>query len=94
MDNNSTNINRTNNHLSHSPTEHKTDHDIWLYKYIYVLISERKADEYIRMIKDKLDIAVDQCIQAAGHEIEPSKQKQLLRVLVLQTKKYRIMAIL
>ena len=37
------------------------------------------------MIKDKLDIAVDQCIQAAGHEIEPSKQKQLLRVLVLQT---------
>ena len=39
----------------------------------------QKADDYIRMIKDKLDIAVDQCIQAAGHEIEPSKQKQLLR---------------
>lgn len=39
----------------------------------------QKADEYIRMIKDKLDIAVDQCIQAAGHVIEPSKQKQLLR---------------
>jgi hypothetical protein len=54
----------------------------------------QKADEYIRMIKDKLDIAVDQCIQAAGHEIEPSKQKQLLRVLVLQTNKYRIMSIL
>ena len=48
----------------------------------------QKADEYIRMIKDKLDIAVDQCIQAAGHEIEPSKQKQLLRVnlKVLQLK--------
>ncbi|KAK6182738.1 hypothetical protein SNE40_010352 [Patella caerulea] len=39
----------------------------------------QKADEYIRMIKDKLDVAVDQCIQAAGHEIEPSKQKALLR---------------
>ncbi|XP_052092868.1 vacuolar protein sorting-associated protein 16 homolog isoform X1 [Mytilus californianus] len=39
----------------------------------------QKADEYVRMIKDKLDIAVDQCIQASGHELEPTKQKQLLR---------------
>ncbi|ESO96565.1 hypothetical protein LOTGIDRAFT_115951 [Lottia gigantea] len=39
----------------------------------------QKADEYIRMIKDKLDVAVDQCILAAGHEFEPSKQKSLLR---------------
>ena len=40
----------------------------------------QKADEYLRMIKEKLDVAVNQCIQAAGHEIEPGKQKQLLRV--------------
>ncbi|KAK3801136.1 hypothetical protein RRG08_029395 [Elysia crispata] len=39
----------------------------------------QKADEYVRMIKDKLDTAVNQCIQAAGHEIEPSKQRMLLR---------------
>ncbi len=40
----------------------------------------QKADEYVRMIKEKLDMAVDQCIMAAGNEIEPAKQKQLLRV--------------
>ncbi|XP_076437329.1 vacuolar protein sorting-associated protein 16 homolog [Babylonia areolata] len=39
----------------------------------------QKADEYLRMIKEKLDVAVNQCIQAAGHEFEPAKQKQLLR---------------
>ncbi|CAL1533897.1 unnamed protein product [Lymnaea stagnalis] len=39
----------------------------------------QKADEYIRMIKEKLDEAVNQCILAAGHEIEPSKQRMLLR---------------
>lgn len=40
----------------------------------------QKADEYIRIIKDKLEIAVSQCIEAAGHEIDPAKQKPLLRV--------------
>lgn len=40
----------------------------------------QKADEYIRIIKDKLEIAVSQCIEAAGHEIDPVKQKPLLRV--------------
>ncbi|RUS71261.1 hypothetical protein EGW08_020975 [Elysia chlorotica] len=39
----------------------------------------QKADEYVRMIKDRLDTAVNQCIQAAGHEIEPAKQRMLLR---------------
>ncbi|KAL8612978.1 hypothetical protein ACOMHN_001061 [Nucella lapillus] len=39
----------------------------------------QKADEYLRMIKEKLDTAVNQCIQAAGQEFEPAKQKQLLR---------------
>ncbi|XP_053409060.1 vacuolar protein sorting-associated protein 16 homolog [Mercenaria mercenaria] len=39
----------------------------------------QRADEYIRTIKDNLDVAVSQCIQAAGHEIEPSKQRALLK---------------
>lgn len=40
----------------------------------------QKADEYIRMIKDSLEIAVNQCIMAAGHEFEPNNQMALLRV--------------
>ena len=40
----------------------------------------QRADEYIRMIKDNLEVAVEQCIEAAGHEFEPSIQKSLLRV--------------
>ncbi|KAK3106315.1 hypothetical protein FSP39_017525 [Pinctada imbricata] len=39
----------------------------------------QKADEYIRMIKDRLEHAVSQCIEAAGYEIESDKQKALLR---------------
>ncbi|KAK3602689.1 hypothetical protein CHS0354_017895 [Potamilus streckersoni] len=39
----------------------------------------QRADEYIRSIKDNLELAVSQCIQAAGYELEPSKQRQLLR---------------
>ena len=39
----------------------------------------QRTDEYIRMIKDKLDEAVKQCIEAAAHEFEPSMQKSLLR---------------
>eukprot|EP00058_Branchiostoma_floridae_P013283 XP_002598771.1 hypothetical protein BRAFLDRAFT_212848 [Branchiostoma floridae] len=38
-----------------------------------------KADEYIRMIQDRLQVAVDQCIQAAGCEHEPTTQRMLLR---------------
>ncbi|XP_002734080.3 vacuolar protein sorting-associated protein 16 homolog, partial [Saccoglossus kowalevskii] len=39
----------------------------------------QKADEYIRMIKDKLQLAVEQCIVAAGAEYEPNTQRMLLR---------------
>lgn len=42
----------------------------------------QRADEYIRTIKDNLDLAVSQCIQAAGHEIEPSRQRELLKVSI------------
>ncbi|XP_046845974.1 vacuolar protein sorting-associated protein 16 homolog [Xenia sp. Carnegie-2017] len=38
-----------------------------------------KADEYIRMIKDKLSEAAKQCIQAAGSEFEQTLQRSLLR---------------
>jgi len=38
------------------------------------------------MIKNKLETAVGQCIEAAGHEIEPSKQKLLLRVGIWKEK--------
>ena len=47
---------------------------IWLQR------SSQRADEYIRIVKDDLDKAVEQCIEAAGHEWEPSVQKKLLRV--------------
>lgn len=40
-----------------------------------------KADEYIRMIREKneLEDAVKCCLKAAGHEYQPSTQKMLLR---------------
>ncbi|EHY53179.1 Vacuolar protein sorting-associated protein 16 [Exophiala dermatitidis] len=38
-----------------------------------------KADENIQRIKPNLPEAVETCIQAAGHEFNPSLQKQLLR---------------
>jgi hypothetical protein len=38
-----------------------------------------KADEYIRMISD-IKTAVEQCINAAGHEFYPPTQKLLLKV--------------
>ncbi|UYV62515.1 VPS16 [Cordylochernes scorpioides] len=40
-----------------------------------------KADEYLRMVREKnqLELAVTQCIEAAGHELDPQRQKKLLR---------------
>lgn len=37
------------------------------------------ADEYLRTIKDQLEDAITQCVQAAGYEYFPSTQKMLLR---------------
>lgn len=44
--------------------------------------SSQKADEYLREIKEQsmLREAVDQCVEAAGHEYDPITQKSLLRV--------------
>jgi hypothetical protein len=43
----------------------------------------QRADEFVRMIKDRLELAVEDCIQAAGHEWESTEQKNLLRVSVV-----------
>ena len=48
--------------------------------FLFLQKGSQKADEYVRMIKDRLDVAVEQCIEAAGHEWEPKTQKALLRV--------------
>lgn len=42
----------------------------------------QKADEYLREIQElgQLIQAVQQCIEAAGHEHQPDMQKSLLRV--------------
>ena len=42
----------------------------------------QKADEYLREIQElgQLTQAVQQCIEAAGHEHRPDMQKSLLRV--------------
>lgn len=39
-----------------------------------------KADEYISLLKDDLNKAVEQCIEAAGFEFDVDVQKMLIRV--------------
>lgn len=38
-----------------------------------------KADEYLKLVKDNMEDAIGQCIDAAGQEFEVSTQKLLLR---------------
>ncbi|KAJ9598585.1 hypothetical protein L9F63_010714 [Diploptera punctata] len=38
-----------------------------------------RADEYIRLVKNELDDAVKQCIEAAGYEFDTTNQKMLIR---------------
>jgi len=42
-----------------------------------------KADESIRSIRPELAAAVDEVIDAAGHEWEPAWQRKLLNVLLV-----------
>nr|CAG4635949.1 EOG090X01BU [Eubosmina coregoni]SVE69644.1 EOG090X01BU [Eubosmina coregoni] len=42
-----------------------------------------RAEEYIRLVKDQLELAVTQCIEAAGNEWQPTIQKMLLRAAQL-----------
>jgi hypothetical protein len=39
-----------------------------------------RADEYIRLVKDHLEVAVKQCIEAAGYEFDTRNQMMLIRV--------------
>lgn len=39
-----------------------------------------KSDEYLSMCRDKMSLAVDECIEAASYEFCPETQKSLLRV--------------
>jgi hypothetical protein len=41
-----------------------------------------RADEYIRLVKDRLEVAVEQCIEAAGYEFDTRNQTMLIRVSV------------
>ncbi|XP_069702504.1 vacuolar protein sorting-associated protein 16 homolog [Periplaneta americana] len=38
-----------------------------------------RADEYIRLVKDDLVVAVKQCVEAAGYEFDTGNQKMLVR---------------
>lgn len=40
----------------------------------------KEANDYVDSIADQMMLAVAQCIEAAGNEYEPAKQKDLLRV--------------
>ena len=42
-----------------------------------------RSDEYLRIVKDKLKLAVEQCIEAAGYEFSPDTQKLLMKVLFI-----------
>jgi len=59
-------------------------------KFKYILFFQKRshrADEYIRLVKNELDVAVKQCIEAAGYEFDTSNQKMLIRVRYFQFKK-------
>ena len=43
------------------------------------------------MIKDKLDLAVEQCIEAAGHQWDSTEQQKLLKVTVVSNVNYCIL---
>lgn len=43
-----------------------------------------EANEYLTSIQEDIVLAVEQCIEAAGYEYQPSNQKELLRVSSLR----------
>ena len=52
--------------------------NVW---FVFMLQQQNKeANDYIDSIADQMMLAVEQCIEAAGNEYEPAKQKDLLRV--------------
>jgi hypothetical protein len=53
-----------------------------LYWIFWIILQKRshRADEYIRLVKDHLEVAVKQCTEAAGYEFDTGNQKMLIRV--------------
>lgn len=49
------------------------------FKYMINMIFILQADENLRLIKTSLPRAVEACIDAAGHEFDISRQRNLLR---------------
>lgn len=42
-----------------------------------------QSDEYLSLFRDRINVAVDECIEAAGYEFCPSTQKCLMRVSIM-----------
>lgn len=47
---------------------------------IFFQKQSHRADDYIQQVKPDLQLAITQCIQAAGHEFNPVHQKMLITV--------------
>lgn len=53
-----------------------------IYWILWIISQKRshQADEYIRLVKDHLEVAVKQCTEAAAYEFDTGNQKMLIRV--------------
>lgn len=47
---------------------------------VFLQKGSHRSDEYLRIVKDRLEEAVQQCTEAAGFEFSPSTQKMLMKV--------------
>lgn len=50
----------------------------------------KEANDYLSLIQDQMPFAVEQCIEAAGHEYEPPQQKELLKVREHNSRVFRL----
>ena len=72
-------------------TQRATSLVLFIFNFLFVSLfvchyqqkKSARAEEYIRMIKERLPEAVQQCIHAAAGEHEPAVQRSLLRVNLL-----------
>lgn len=48
--------------------------------FMHLQDKSHKADEYIRIAKDNLPSAVEDCIEAAGYEFSTANQELFIRV--------------
>jgi hypothetical protein len=47
---------------------------------VFLQKGSHRSDEYLRIVKDRLEEAVEQCTEAAGFEFSASTQKMLMKV--------------